>query len=79
MNIILSHTHLIFTEKGTVHGVDLYYHAIERSVFSNMSEDPSNVGYYAFSFKYGMLNLSSNMPMGMCAVLNGICSYVCIH
>ena len=44
-----------------------------------MSEYPPNVGYYAFNFKYGMFNLTANMPMGMHAVLNGICSYVCIH
>ena len=62
---ILSHSHVVFNEEGTVHGIDLYYYKNERSLFSNVSEDPSNVGYYAFDFKYGMINLTANMPAGM--------------
>ena len=61
---ILSHNDLVFSEEGTVHGIDLYYYKNERSLFSNVSEYPPNEGYYAFDFKYGMFNLTANMPMG---------------
>ena len=61
---ILSHSQIIFSEEGTVHGINLYYYKNQHSLFSNVSETPSNVAYYAFDFKYGMINLTAVMPAG---------------
>ena len=33
-------------------------------MLSNVSEYPPNAAYNAYHFKYGLLNETSNMPMG---------------
>ena len=59
-----SHARSIFDKQDKVHGIELYYYKNQYSVFSNISEYPPNVAYNAYDFKYGLINETSNMPMG---------------
>ena len=36
------------------------------------------MGYYAFDFKYGMFNLTANMPAGMYILFSDTCIYIII-
>ena len=61
---ILSHIWLAFDEEVKIHGIKMHHYRNIHTMFSNISEYPPNIGYNAYNFKYGLINETTNMPLG---------------
>ena len=49
----------MYTGQASLYGINLYRYEAAHHVFSNSSEYPPNAGYYAYDYKYGVINLTA--------------------
>ena len=57
---------MTYVDQAPLHGIKLHRYEAVHTSFSNSSEYPPNAGYYAYNYKYGVVNLTAISFQSVC-------------